>query len=144
MGWASAGGIFNPVAQALLDLGADRETKRRVLGTLISKLQDGDWDTESESLEEFKHDVDIVALFVERGVGTELWGDHGAGDLDYDPRRDVWTLTCASGDHGLLATSADGSAAEHDRLVSIWVEHDAALHDGDGEELTHMLIGDAS
>lgn len=71
MGWASAGEIFDPVAQALIDLGADEQTKRRVLGTLIDKLQDGDWDTEDESLAEFADDPVIVALFAERGVGGD-------------------------------------------------------------------------
>ncbi len=68
MGWASAGEIFDPVAKALVDLNAPEETKRRVLGTLIDKLQDGDWDTEYESLEEFSDDPVIVDLFRERGI----------------------------------------------------------------------------
>jgi hypothetical protein len=71
MGWASAGDIFDPVAQALIDLNADEETKRRVLGPLIDKLQDGDWDTEYVSLEQFSDDSVIVALFNERGVGGD-------------------------------------------------------------------------
>jgi hypothetical protein len=40
MGRASARAIFDPVAQALIDLGADEDLKRRVLGPLIEKLQD--------------------------------------------------------------------------------------------------------
>lgn len=68
MGWNSAGRIFDPVAQALIDCGADGPTKRKVLGDLIRELQEGDWDTEDESLEEFTHDPDIVAAFADRGV----------------------------------------------------------------------------
>ncbi|HZN71225.1 MAG TPA: hypothetical protein VFC00_06025 [Micromonosporaceae bacterium] len=75
MGWASAGGIFDPVAQALIDLDADEATKRRVLGPLIEKLQDGDWDTEHESLQRFQDDQVIVAIFAECDV-------HLAGDED--------------------------------------------------------------
>jgi hypothetical protein len=71
MGWASGGDIFDPVARALVDLGADDDTKRRVLGPLIDKLQDNDWDTEDESLYEFSGDPVIVALFAERGIGGD-------------------------------------------------------------------------
>ena len=76
MGWASAGDIFDPIAQALVDLNAPEETKRKVLGPLIAKLQEQDWDTESESLEEFRDDPVIIALFRERGITAEC-GDQG-------------------------------------------------------------------
>lgn len=68
MGWASASRIFDPVAQGLIDAGASGEIKRRVLGDLIGTLQGEDWDTEDESLEEFRDDPVIVALFAEHGV----------------------------------------------------------------------------
>ena len=68
MGWASAGAIFDPVAQGLIDAGASEEIKRRVLGPLIRTLQGEDWDTEYESLEEFKDDPVIVELFAEHGI----------------------------------------------------------------------------
>lgn len=69
MGWASAGPeIFDPVPQGLIDAGASDEIKRRVLGPLIGKLQGEDWDTEDESLEEFRNDPVIVALFAEHGI----------------------------------------------------------------------------
>ncbi|MFE3202163.1 hypothetical protein [Embleya sp. NPDC059237] len=68
MGWSSAGHIFDPVARALIDAGVDGPTKRKVLGDLIGRLQDGDWDTEDESLEEFLDDPDVVAAFADRGV----------------------------------------------------------------------------
>jgi hypothetical protein len=41
--------------------------KRRVLGQLIDKLTNDDWDTQLESLDEFKGDAVIVELFAERG-----------------------------------------------------------------------------
>lgn len=68
MGWSSANQIFNPVARALRDAGADDTTKRKVLGDLIHGLQEGDWDTEDESLEDFLHDPAIVAAFADRNV----------------------------------------------------------------------------
>jgi hypothetical protein len=71
MGWNSAGEIFDPVAQSLIDLGATPEVKRKVLGDLIGALQDGDWDTEDESLEQFKDDPAIVAAFADHDVHLE-------------------------------------------------------------------------
>lgn len=68
MGWASAGQIFDPVARALIELGAPDDMKTRVLGDLIGALQDGDWDTEDESLEQFKDDPAIVAAFRDHDV----------------------------------------------------------------------------
>ncbi len=69
MGWASASNIFDRVAQALVDLNADDDTKKRVLGPLIDELTDGDWDTCDESAERFADDPIIVELFAERGWG---------------------------------------------------------------------------
>lgn len=99
MGWASAGAIFDPVAKAMVELGAPDEMKTRVLGDLIGALQDGDWDTESESLGEFQDDPAIVEAFRQHGVivpcgddGGEEWcelerghaGDHA------DWRKQTW------------------------------------------------------
>jgi hypothetical protein len=68
MGWSSANQIFNPVARALIDTGVPDETKRKVLGDLIGGLQDGDWDTEDESLEDFLDDPAIVSAFADHNV----------------------------------------------------------------------------
>ncbi|CAM5590949.1 hypothetical protein [Streptomyces purpurascens] len=68
MGWSSANSIFNPVARALSEAGAPDDTKRKVLGDLIGGLQDGDWDTEDESLEDFLHDPAIVKAFADKDV----------------------------------------------------------------------------
>lgn len=68
MGWSSANQIFNPVARALIDAGADDTTKRAVLVDLIGGLQEGDWDTEDESLEDFLHDPAVVGAFADRNV----------------------------------------------------------------------------
>ncbi len=141
MGWASAGDIFDPVAQALIDLGADRGTKRRVLGTLIDKLRDGDWDTCDESLQEFGHDADIVALFVERGIGSDIDGNETEGLLGYDARNVLWTLDCHGRNGcGRLGTSDGSSPEEHDRLIRLYAQHDAEQHGGDGQVPDWMLI----
>lgn len=71
MGWSGANSIFDPVAQALIDLGATDEVKTTVLGPLIEGLQEGDWDTEDESLEKFRRDPAIVAAFAAHGVELE-------------------------------------------------------------------------
>jgi hypothetical protein len=71
MGWASAGSIFDPVARALIGLGASGQVMRDVLGPLIDALQENGWDTEDESLDAFADDQVIVALFRERGITTD-------------------------------------------------------------------------
>lgn len=68
MGWASAGYIFDPVAKALTELNAPDEMKVKVLGDLIGALQEGDWDTEDESLEQFRDDPAIVEAFRQHDV----------------------------------------------------------------------------
>lgn len=79
MGWASAGAIFDPVAKALVELNAPDETKIRVLGDLIGALQDGDWDTEDESLEQFADDPAIVEAFRQHDVYLGCDSEHPDG-----------------------------------------------------------------
>jgi hypothetical protein len=77
MGWASAGAIFNPIAQALINLGAPDEMKREILGKLIGVLQGEDWDTEEESLDRFADDPVIVQAFADHGVpGCNVCGGY--------------------------------------------------------------------
>jgi hypothetical protein len=68
MGWSSANDIFNPVARSLIDAGVSDSTKLVVLGGLIRQLQDNDWDTEDESLEDFLDDPAVIRAFADRGV----------------------------------------------------------------------------
>lgn len=72
MGWASAGDIFDPVAEQFVagveNGGLSEEAAHRTLVTLISKLQDGDWDTEYESLMKFSRVPWVVQAFAECGV----------------------------------------------------------------------------
>lgn len=72
MGWASGGAIFDPVCYELQRSHLWPETRKKILVTLITTLQEGDWDTECESLGEFENDPVVVAAFQECGV--YLWG----------------------------------------------------------------------
>lgn len=83
MGWASAGQIFDPMARVMIELGASDEMKTRILGELIGKLQDGDWDTGDESLEEFKDDPAIVAAFRIHGVVIRCMAEDGPPEASY-------------------------------------------------------------
>lgn len=57
MGWNSAGGIFDSVAERLLQGVAEGEATETVavetLAVLARVLRDGDWDVEDESLQQF-------------------------------------------------------------------------------------------
>lgn len=68
MGWNSAGEIFDPVARKLIEIGASAEVTTEVLGELINALQEGDWDTEDESLYEFRDNPAIVEAFRQYGI----------------------------------------------------------------------------
>lgn len=140
MGWGSAGSIFDPIAQALIDLDAPPEMKRGVLGPLIDRLRAEDWDTCDESLDEFRDDPVIVSIFYDRGVGNDLYGNAGPdGDLDIIGDR-YWTLNCGGcGQIGKLDQTIEG----HDALVRQWAVHDHEVHGGDGKVNERMLIGGA-
>lgn len=75
MGWASAGSIFDPIAQALIDHGVDDELKLLVCDTLIGVLQEGDWDTEGESLDQFAGDPVIVEAFRRHDIILTCWNE---------------------------------------------------------------------
>lgn len=68
MGWASAGNIFEPVAEALIDLDAPYTTITGVLIPLIKVLLRDDWDTEEESLRMFQDHDAVVDAFAQCGV----------------------------------------------------------------------------
>lgn len=73
MGWASAGYIFDPVCEALQQAFLVPETRKKILVVLIKQLQDGDWDTEYESLEQFADDPVVVAAFRECEIFRGRW-----------------------------------------------------------------------
>ncbi len=144
MGWGSAGSIFDPVAQALVDLGADADTKRKVLGPLIRTLRDGDWDTTDESRDQFCDDPVIVSLFYQHaGNGRELTYGEVDTAIVYDEATDQWGIECRGRDgHGLIATG-DCTTAEHNRLVRFAAAHDHDQHGGSGEVEDYWLLDGA-
>jgi hypothetical protein len=73
MGRASAGEIFDPIAQVLIDLNAPDHMKLKILTELIARLQAGDWDTEDESLRQFRDDPIVVAAFAANDVPGPDW-----------------------------------------------------------------------
>lgn len=142
MGWASAGAIFEPIAQALIDHKASVELKRKVLVKLIDVLRDGDWDTEDESLSQFRHDPAIVSAFYTALRCREL---EEYGRIGYDADEGNWFVECRH--HGMLdwADAALGdveySASNHNQLLQTWADHEREHHDGDGEVPDWLLIG---
>jgi len=71
VGFSGGNEIFDPVARKLITLGIDDETRYQISGALIGALQESDWDTEDESLEEFKADDAIVRAFAEHGIDLD-------------------------------------------------------------------------
>lgn len=136
MGWASGGAIFDKVAYALVKADASDDLMRAALGPLIEALQDGDWDTEDESLNEFGDVPVIVELFHQHGVGNTFWDGNAEGELDWSEQGDMWSLRCNR--HGLLASKPD--AAGHDELVHDWAAHAQAEHGGNGHVDQTVLL----
>lgn len=67
MGWASGHQVFDPVARQVIhefrNAALTRTTARTILATLIEALQARDWDTENESLDQFRDHDYVVAAF---------------------------------------------------------------------------------
>jgi hypothetical protein len=80
MGWSSANEIFDPVVQAMVEAAVGTAATTRVLTVLIKALQDGDWDTEDESLELFKDYPAVVEAFRRNGVPGSDDYDQEEGD----------------------------------------------------------------
>jgi hypothetical protein len=74
MGWSGAGEIFDTVAEVLLRQTENEYIIQPVLVALIRHLQDGDWDTEQESLGAFRDSFVVVESFRECGI-TPWWED---------------------------------------------------------------------
>ncbi len=77
MGWNSAGDIFDPVCTLIVEAveaeSIPVETATKVLAKLIERLQDGDWDVEDESLEQFVDYPFVVEAFKTQGVEVQDW-----------------------------------------------------------------------
>lgn len=78
----------------MVDLGAPDEMKTRVLGDLIGALQEGDWDTEHDSLHQFAGDPAIVEAFRQHSVIIKC-GHECTGERDWCERE-----RGHAGDHG--------------------------------------------
>lgn len=135
MSWFGANAVFNPVAKALQDSGADDTTKQKVLSGLIGGLQEGGWDTEDESLEKFLDDPAIVQAFADRNVHLddrrcclrEPGADAGALLIRHLLDADLPEATATRHVHayarqlaGLIRTDADRRRAEGERALAIY------------------------
>lgn len=90
MGWASASGIFEPVADALIEAEADANVKQAVCSALIGALRGRGWDTEAESLGLYADDPAIRAAFKEHGVEVGCFAGHAV---------EAWVCEEVEGDH---------------------------------------------
>jgi len=92
MGFGSAGyKFFDPMARALIKAGATDEEKEQVLGDIIAHLQDEDWDTELDSLQQFLDDPAIVRAFAKYGI-TWITDESDEDDETADSDSDVLAL----------------------------------------------------
>lgn len=71
MGWGSGYLVFNTVANALKEAGASDEVKERALTKVIAGLQEEDWDTELDSLQDYLDDPAIVRAFANNDITWE-------------------------------------------------------------------------
>ena len=60
--------MFDPIAKALVEANADPDIIRRTLGSLIGELQELDWDTELDSLQQFADCPAVVEAFRDMGI----------------------------------------------------------------------------
>lgn len=78
MGWSSGSEVFEPVANALAEVGASAEVAVPALRALIRALQERGWDTEEESLGLlYDRYPPVVEAFAQEGIhlhGEELEG----------------------------------------------------------------------
>ncbi|MBX7464927.1 hypothetical protein K1Y80_02375 [Streptomyces sp. MAG02] len=72
MGWGSGGYVFEPVARALVKADVSEQQQEEILTAVIRALQDQDWDTEYDSLQEFLDKPAIVRAFANCGI---RWAD---------------------------------------------------------------------
>lgn len=75
MGWASGNEIFDPVCTTLVELidseHISEQASEIILVKLIKVLQDQDWDTEDESLYDFRTFDFIVRAFATCNISLE-------------------------------------------------------------------------
>jgi len=75
MGWNTGNDVFDPVCKFLIAGVQQRSIKEwqaeEILVVLIEALQESDWDTENESLDEFKEYPYVVNAFRRREIPLE-------------------------------------------------------------------------
>ena len=79
MGWTGGNTVFDPVARKARELGLTDEQVTGLLTIVIRELQDRGWDTEDESLREFRDDEAIVAAFRAQEI-IIVCGEHVMAD----------------------------------------------------------------
>lgn len=91
MGWASGNEVFDPVARELQRLLGDQpQARQNIAAELIHALQQRGWDTEDESLGEFRNDPAIMAAFNQNQIYLEV--DDGAPQPPPPPLMPVFTI----------------------------------------------------
>ena len=76
MGWDSGNEIFDPVCEEVIRQvekadGMYPDDAVSLLTVLIYEMQQGDWDTEDESLARFREHEYVVAAFAANGITLE-------------------------------------------------------------------------
>ncbi len=84
MGWGSASGIFNDMADALIESGAPDEVITKTLAKTIGNLRGEDWDTYAESLYEFSSNPAVVEAFRQNKVFLEYCGENRPEGRSWD------------------------------------------------------------
>jgi hypothetical protein len=119
MGYSSGGEIFDKIARALIEAGADDELLGRVLYELAEELTAQDWDTVDESIDEFAgHPVVQHALRKANGM-QYLYGpdDRAQGYLQFvgDSTNGGWELHLDG-----EPFTAEGTISGFNALVGMW------------------------
>lgn len=130
MGWGSAGQIFDPVVHELIDAGVGEPALGRVCYRLARVLRDGDWDTEDESVAEFRgHPVVQHAVRKMQGHIELVTADGDiAGAMEYYRDEDVWYRRNQA---GAIVQEAAAAVAGFNMLIAYWEREHGGAVDGD-------------
>lgn len=86
MGFSKGNEVFGQMADYLIRLVAinkiSEDVAQGIAGALIETLQDVDWDTESESLENYSHVSFIIEAFDDCGITLDEDDDEDDDDED--------------------------------------------------------------
>lgn len=122
--------VFNRQATEYLREDLNPNVLYRLTFTLIDSLQQQDWQTEADSLDQFRTSLPIVAAFYNNGVNNSV-DEIDSAHLEYDPDAREWSLVC-NNCHTNVAR-APLTAAGHDQLLHTWSAHDIGEHGGEGK-----------